>query len=185
MPAEDLLAEYIAVENLSTMLDLGFDVVTPDMDINDSNREEIRAEISAQRAAMDQAIESRGAADIAGRYKADATSACSKIQSMWAGGLREGYLGNPTLEQVGHRVTMTQFMQQNADVPMETQVVIVEDVFVFTDMMNSDFVFRGSVEDDVITVMPDADRVLAAWPDWVKAPSRKNLEKCKVTLTRE
>ena len=184
-PAQDVAAEAMLLTNLSMVLDFGFTVVMGDLEINDSNRELIRAEIAAKREAIKRTVEVRGVADITGTYTAKATSACSKIQSAWSDGTRQGFLGNPAFTQEGHEVTMTQLADFDGKEPVETPAVIVENALVFVDMMNTDFYFVGLVEGDVITIAPDADKILAAWPDWVKAPSRKNLEKCKVTLTRQ
>lgn len=184
-PARDVALESISLASLSQMLDFGFNIVMGDLEINDANREMIRAEVTAQREAIARAVEIRGVADIAGRYTAEASSACSRIQSAWADGTREGFLGDPTFEQQGHEVTMMQMADFDGEEPMETPVVIVENVLAFTDMMNTDFPFTGIVKGNVITITPETDTILAAWPDWVKAPSRKNLRKCKVTLTRQ
>ena len=184
-PARDVASESVSLTTLSMMLDFGFNIVMGDLEINDSNRELIRAEVAAKREAIRQAVQARGVADISGAYRAEATSACSKIQSGWSDGTRQGLLGNPTFKQDGHEVTMTQLASFNGKEPMETPVVIVENALAFVDMMNTEFYFSGVAEGDVITITPDTDRVLGAWPDWVKKPSRKNLEKCKVMLTRQ
>jgi TPR repeat protein len=184
-PAAAVAAESISLSNLSMMLDFGFNIVMGDLEINDSNRELIRAEVAAKREAIKRAVEVRGAADIAGAYKVKATSACSNIQSGWADGTRQGFLGKPTFTQDGHEVTMTQMADFNGKEPVETPAVVVENALTFVDMMNTEFYFVGEIKGDVITITPDTDRILAAWPDWVKAPSRKNLNKCKITLTRQ
>ena len=107
------------------------------------------------------------------------------VWSRPADGTRQGLLGAPTFEQDGHEATMIQLADFDGKQPIETPVVIVENVLAFTDMMNTDFPFTGVVKGNVITITPDTDRILAAWPDWVKPPSRKNLDKCRVTLTRK
>ena len=183
--ARDVVLEYVSLNNLWMMLDFGFNVVIGDLEITDSNREQIKTEVAVKRKAIGQAIEIRGVADIAGPYTANVTSACSKIQSGWADGTRQGLLGAPTFEQDGHEATMIQLADFDGKQPIETPVVIVENVLAFTDMMNTDFPFTGVVKGNVITITPDTDRILAAWPDWVKPPSRKNLDKCRVTLTRK
>lgn len=184
-PAKDVVLEWNSLVLLSQMLDYGFTIVIGDLEINDSNRDVIRADVEAKREAIRRAVEIRGVADIAGDYKAEVTSACSKIQSGWADGTRRGLFGAPSFEQQGHEVRMIQLADFNGKEPMETPVVIIENVLAFTDMMNSDFPFIGIVEGKVITITPQTDRILAAWPDWVKAPSKKNLDRCKVTLTRQ
>lgn len=183
--AKDVALESISLATLSQMLDFGFTVIMDGLEINDANREMIRAEVDAKRDAIGRAVEIRGVADIAGTYRAEASSACSKIQSGWADGTRQGFLGDPTFEQSGHEVTMIQLADFDGGQPMETPVIIVENVLAFSDMMNTDFPFTGIMNGNVITIRPETDRILAAWPDWVKAPSRRNLDKCKVTLTRE
>ena len=184
-PAREVAGESIWLSNLSMVLDLGFNVVLGDLQINASNRELIRAEVAAKREAIMRAIEVRGVADIAGTYTVEATSACSKIQSAWADGTQQGLLGNPTFTQAAHEVMMTQLADFNGKEPLETPAIIVEDALVFVDMMNTEFYFFGTVEGEIITMKPDADQVLAVWPDWVQAPAREDLEKCKITLTRQ
>lgn len=184
-PARDVALEAASLETILGMLDLGFNVVTGGIEINDSNREQIRMEFTAAQEAIRRAVEKRGVAEITGSYSAKVTPACSRIQSGWADGTREGLLGNPTFEQQGHKATMRQTATFDGKQPMETPVTIVENVLVFSDMMNSDFYFSGIVTGNVITITPETDMILSAWPDWVKAPSRKNLENCKVTLTKK
>ena len=41
----------------------------------------------------------------------------------------------------------------------------------------------SSGADGVITVRPDVEGILSGWPGWVRAPSRKALADCVVTLT--
>ncbi len=184
-PAPDVALELERLTMLTMMLDIGVNIHMGDLEVNDENREQVRADTQARLAALETAIGRRGTAEVGGAYSAKTTSACSKIQSMWADSTRSGLLGDPVIEQDGYQLKITQLARFNGEQPMETPAVIVEDFLVFSDLMNSDFLFVGRVEDGVITIGPDIDRILAAWPDWVKAPSRKNLERCSVTLKRK
>ena len=83
----------------------------------------------------------------------------------------------------GFTIQLTHHLIHGADTAnVSIPAVVVDSVLTFTDPMNSDYVLIGQVSGGTITVRPDADVVLAAWPKWVKAPNRGDLTKCVVTL---
>ena len=130
------------------------------------------------------AIARRGYEAISGTYRAVATSSCGHIQSMWASGIREGVLGNLNISQDGFKAQLVyQFQLEGKSHSVEIPSIVVESALAFQDPANSDFGFLGQIASGEITVRPDVDAILAAWPNWVKAPSRKDLSECVVTLS--
>ncbi len=130
------------------------------------------------------AIAQRGSGAISGVYRAAATSSCERIQSMWAGGVREGVLRELTISQEGFKAQLAHQVQiEGKSHSVEISGIVVESVLAFQDPANSDFGFWGQLTPGQITVRPDL-KVLDAWPNWVKAPSRKDLSECVVTLSR-
>jgi len=183
-PAQALAMEYNRVETVFTMIDIATALHVGDIVIDDANREDMRAEFIAMQQTMLAAMRMRGAVDIAGLYAMSATGSCGRLPSMWAEGVAGGYLGDPEIRQVGHEFLMSQVVRVDSELPMETPGIIVEDVLVFSDMMNSDFVFTGHADVGSIVIRPNTDFILDGWPDWEAAPERRDLEACRVTLTR-
>jgi len=130
------------------------------------------------------AIARRGYETISGNYRAAATSPCGRIQSMWAGGVQEGVLGDLKISQDSFKARLVhQFHLEGKSHTVEIPGIVVESALVFDDPANSDFTFLGQIAPGQITVRPDVDAILAAWPNFVKAPSRKDLTECVVTLS--
>ena len=155
-----------------------------DLVIGPENREQVRADFQAKLASVHEAIARRGTADAAGGYEMKATRACRRIQSMWAQGVANKELGKPTILQNGHECQIVQSIDFNGVEPLETPAVIVEDTLVFADLMNTDFLFVGHIQGNTVEIQPDTDFILDAWPDWVNPPKRKDLDNCRVTLTK-
>ena len=130
------------------------------------------------------AIARRGYGTIAGSYRAAATSSCEHIQSMWAGGIHEGLLRDLNISQDGFKAKLVhQFELEGKSHSVEIPGIVVESALAFEDPGNSDFGFLGQITPGEITLRPEVDAILAAWPNWVKAPSRKDLTECVVTLS--
>jgi hypothetical protein len=191
-PADKLALEHNRIDTILMLTDFADGVQMPsityhigDLVIGPENREEVRAEFRSKLVSVHEAIERRGSASVAGDYTIKATRACRKIQSMWAQGVATKELGKPTILQNDHECQIVQLIDFNGSEPLETPAVIVEDTIIFADLMNTDFIFVGHARGSVIEIAPDADFILDAWPDWVNPPKRKDLEGCKVTLTRE
>lgn len=184
-PAQALAMEYNRVETVFSMIDIATTLHVGGIVIDDANREQMRAEFLAMQEAMLAALRQRGAVDIGGRYAMSATSSCARLPSMWAEGVAGGYLGDPEIRQDGHEFLMLQDVRADIDQSMETPGVIVEDVMIFSDMMNADFIFTGHADAGSIVIRPDSAFILDGWPEWVAAPERRDLEACRVTLTRK
>jgi hypothetical protein len=185
-PAEALAMSRSRLVTLSMMVSSGFGVQHGDEEINDENREEVAQGINAKLIAQQIAMNRRGYRDIRGRYTATATGSCSKIQSGWADGIAQGMFADATINQDEHEFKIVQALKVKDDEEhaIETPGVIVEDALAFADLMNSDFMYSGHISDDTIVIAPDTDFILDAWPHWVKAPERKDLDRCEIKLLR-
>lgn len=184
-PAEALALEHARVTLVLNLLDIATTLHFGDLVVTDENREQTQSEFANLRVAIEEAMRRRGAVDFGGRYSASATKACKRIPAMWAAGVAERKLGSPEIRQSGNEFTMLQSLRGDERMPLEMTGTVVEDVLVFADFMNSDFIFVGHGDDREIVFAPGSDYILASWPDWVPAPKRGDLDACRVTLERE
>ncbi|MHC4710993.1 MAG: hypothetical protein ACYTA3_11390 [Planctomycetota bacterium] len=159
-------------------------IVSRGLTINQKNAAAVRSKLEKRLAAYERAIRERGYEAITGQYAASATSACARTQSLWAGGIEGGMLEEHEISQDGFTVQLAYRLEYQGNVS-ESKVrgVVVESVLVFTDPINSDFPYIGDIRPGEIEVRPDADAVLAYWPNWARGPDRKDLRDCIVTLT--
>lgn len=190
-PSAKLAMEHNRIDTILMLTDFAGGQQMPnityqigDLVIGPDNRDQVRADFQAKLASVHEAIAQRGSADIAGSYAMKATRACRKIPSMWAQAVANKELGKPTIVQNEHECQLLQAIDINGNEPLETPVVIVEDTMVFADLMNTDFLFVGHVRGNTVEIQPETDFILSAWPDWVTPPKRKDLDNCKVTLTK-
>lgn len=190
-PAEKLAIEHNRIDTILMLTDFASGEQMPnityhvgDLVIGPDNRDQVRADFRAKLASVHEAIARRGTAYVAGDYEMKATRACRRIPSMWAQAIANKDLGKPTIVQNEHECQLVQSIDLNGNEPLETPAVIVEDTMVFADLMNTDFLFVGHVHGNTVEIQPDTDFILSGWPDWVTPPKRKDLDNCKVTLTK-
>ncbi len=128
------------------------------------------------------AISRRGFQEISGPYRTEATASCRRIQSLWAGGIREGALRELNISRDGFKVELVHTVQLEGKThSVVVPGIVVESAIALVDPGNSDFLFLGQIRPGQITVRPDA-KVLAGWPSWANPPSEKDLSECVVTL---
>jgi len=186
-PPLDLARAYSATKQLLDILALaegGGTIQAAGRTIDSNNVKDIKTTLTAQAAIYETAIRQRGYAHLAGRYHGIASPTCNKIQSSWTAGVHDGSLADVTIAQdSGFTIELAHRLVHDADtVNLKVAAVVVDSVITFVDPMNSDYVLIGQVSGGTITVRPDADVVVAAWPHWLKAPDRDDLRKCVVTL---
>jgi hypothetical protein len=184
----DLARSYSAAKQLLDLLALaegGGTIQVGGKKIGPDNVKEVKAEMTTRVAMYETAIRQRGYAHLAGNYHGTATPTCNKIQSLWTSGVQDGSLADVKIsEDSGFTIQLAHRFIHNADTAnVKIPAVVVDSAIVFVDPMNSDYVLVGQVSGGTITVRPDAGVILAAWPNWVKAPDRGDLTKCVVTLT--
>lgn len=159
---------------------------TPAIMVGPDNTDNRRAKQEFYLSVYDSVVHARGYESVAGSYLAGSTPSCEHTHGSWAIGIQGGALADLKITQDDHEVRMVhRFASDDGEFDVEVPGTVVENALVFTDPMNSDFDYFGDIAGNKITVRPDVDRILAAWPEWVgKKPSRDNLSNCIVTLTR-
>ena len=184
-PPIDLAQSYGSISNILEMLPLveaGATLQLPDGEVNKANVATVRAELEQRLAVYGQAIAKRGSISISGEYEAKAKK-CSKSASAWAMSITEGY-DRIFVEQIGPAVTFEASRRRRHNSPEFTATgFCVENAISLIDPMNSDYVLNGELYGEHITIRPDVESILRAWPDFVKPPNRSNLSSCVVVLT--
>jgi len=178
-PAGDLAQGYASSKSTLGMLKMAEAGIT----IQLGDRRKVRKEYETRLATYTAAIEQRGLQDISGDYTAAATG-CGKSGSSWAGMVEEGF-DKVVIKQAGPEITLTVMGQYKGEpLEMGADGVTVEDMLSMIDPMNSDYPLNGRIEEGRITIRPQADFVLRAWPGWAGPPKREDVESCVVTLRR-
>ena len=185
-PAGDLAQGYASSKSTLGMLKMaeaGITIQLGNQKVTQRNVAKVRKEYETRLATYSAAIEQRGLRDIAGDYTAAATG-CRKSGSSWAGMVEEGF-DKVVIEQTGPEITLTVMGQYKGEpFEMGADGVTVEDMLSMIDPMNSDYPLSGRIEESSITIRPQADFVLRAWPDWAGPPRREDVQSCVVTLQR-
>ncbi len=186
--SEDLATSYreqLQITSHFALVEEGGTLHLPNQIVSRDNLEQVKVEVADRMAAVGAAITDRGYATVAGTYVPKATSECKRIPSGWAGSIASGAVSRITVSQDTFELLLVQqFTIEGESGTYEIKGVIVDSTIVFDDMMNSDFGLVGQAAGGTIKVRPQVDQILAAWPSWVKAPNRKDLSRCEVTLTR-
>ena len=186
-PAADLASSYrdlLQIQDHLPLVEGGGTLQLPGRTITRDDLEQFEAELADRLAVLETAITERGYASVSGAYVPKATSACKRIPSGWAQSVAAGAITQITISQEAFQLQLVQvFTIEGESGTFEIRGVIVDSTLAFDDLMNSDFGFFGQIAGGTITVQPDVEQILAAWPDWVKAPSRKDLSRCEVSLS--
>ncbi len=185
-PAADVASSYRVLRQLIDLLSLaerggtvqwGLRTVTRD------NVEQVRLELEQELATLDTAITQRGYGAISGSYEPRATKECERIPSMWAQTIRAGAIKTVKISQEEFTLQLIQEISlEGESFTAEIPGIIVDSIITFADPMNSDFGFVGEATAGTIVMRPEVDAILAAWPTWLKAPNRKDLARCAVSL---
>lgn len=167
------------------MVEAGMTIQTSDMVITPDNVDSVKAELLSRLSIYEAAIDTRGYEAIAGPYQGEATEACKRTQVLWTTSIANGEAGQISIRQDGFEIQIVHtFEDGDESLSAEIPGVIVESAVVFADPMNTDFILVGTVMAEQITVRPDVENNLSAWPDWANPPARADLEACVVTLKR-
>jgi hypothetical protein len=186
VPAAELASSYrelLQITDFLPMVESGGTLHLPDRTVTRDNLEQVKAELADRQAVLKTTITERGYATVSGTYVPKAASACKKIPSGWDQGIGAGTISQITISQEAFELQLVQeFTNEGESGTFEIRGVIVDSTLAFDDVMNSDFGFNGQVTAGTITVRPQVDQILAAWPSWIKAPNRKDLSACEVSL---
>lgn len=184
VPPAELAQSYSSISNVVAMLPLveaGATLRLPDGEVNQNNLAIVRGELEDRLAIYEQAIDRRGAIKLLGEYFAIAQK-CDYSGSSWASLITEGY-DHVFVSQNGPEVTFEVSKKHLLNKPDRRATgYCVENAISLIDPMNSDYVLIGEIHDGLITIRPDVEAILQAWPDFIKPPSRANLTSCIVKL---
>jgi hypothetical protein len=184
VPPLRLAQSVSSIKNVMAMLPLaeaGVALQLPDGEVNKTNVAAVRDELEARLAIYEQAIDKRGVEVLLNEYAAVADK-CTYSQSSWASLIANGY-DHVFVSQNGSEVMLEVSKKRRRNNPERSASgIIVENAVSLTDPMNSDYIMNGEYLDGIITIHPDVESILQAWPDFIQPPSRANLSSCVVTL---
>ena len=187
MPAIELALAYFDTKQLHDHLrlaDMGINLVYAGKVINKDNVDEVRSDIELQLDQIKRVLFKRGFVDLTGLYKVRVTRNCRRSQSWWTQVIDSDISSVIRISQQGNEVFLSHEIINNEDtLSVDLSGVVVESGIALADPMNSEFIFVGDYRDGNIVIRPEVKRILKAWPEWVEAPKRKNLQKCTVELT--
>jgi hypothetical protein len=183
-PAIDLASTYYGEKQLFDSLSLvnhGITIRTPQGRIDSANVGKVRAKLQGLLAIYESAIKQRGYEAIAGVYLSNATASCAQVPSLWLHAMLKGKLGTLNITQNGFTFKFVQPLKDHTST-IVIPGVIVQSSLALSDPANSDFRFRGEVTAEGITLRPDVDAIIDAWPTWMAPLNRASLSSCTIYL---
>ena len=183
--AGDLAQGYLWTKIMLDFLpvtDTGMTIQLPDEAITESNADEYRAGYEKRLSLYRQAIEQRGYQNISGIYQSKTTRSCAKIKSLWVSAIHET---SDSIIEIKQDDMSADFVikgtSNNQEFSLDNPAAIAESSIAILDAMNSEYYFRGEVQDQGIVIKPTLS-VLNTWPSWAGPPSRRDLKNCEITL---
>ena len=185
-PAADLIQGYMftkmVVDGLIPMAEMGITVYAGNEKITERNAESMRTKFQARLDIYSQAINQRGYAQIAGRYRGTSTDECDRAGIFWLGSIGSDEIQDISIFQDGIELTMTlSVLHENDLFDLDIGGYIVESSLILMDPLNSDYHVFGVVSQNQIELRPDP-RVLEGWPGWAAPPKKKDVKNCRVRL---
>lgn len=185
-PATDLIQGYMfarmVADALIPMAEMGITVYAGNEKITKRNAENMRNRFQARLDIYSQAINQRGYAQVAGRYRGTSTAECDRSGVFWLGSIGSDEIQDISILQEGIELTMTlSVLHENDLFDLDIGGYIVESHLILMDPLNSDYHVLGFVSQNQIELRPDP-RVLDSWPGWAAPPKKKDVENCRVRL---
>jgi hypothetical protein len=133
---------------------------------------------------MEQVMQERGYRNLEGDYRFEVKGDCEGAKAWWAALGGSEQCQDPVIHQDKMEVTVIHSCShEGRTVELEQVGKTLGDAVVFVEELNSDLHYLGNISDGVITLHVDAERVLASWPSFEKAPTRKALKSCAIVMT--
>lgn len=152
--------------------------------IDKDNVDEYLAKYQKQLSLYEEAIRQRGSNDLSGMYQGEATESCSRVNSIFAAAIQGQKQGAIEIRQNNmNALLVVSVLQDGGEFDVSNPAAVVESALAVIDAANSDYYFRGQFNNDVIEIKADVS-VLETWPKWANPPSRRDLEKCIITLKK-
>jgi hypothetical protein len=185
-PAPELAQGYLAVkfivQAVLPMAKMGAVVHLGSETINKSNVDKYERKYERRLSTYREAIKQRGYQTISGTYQGKATEACARVHSMWAQLIVEKRTSSIEITQDGFDAQVVVSTEdEGRKIGLRNRAAVAESGIALQDGMNSDYYFRGTIEQGRIELKPDVS-VLRSWPNWAGPPRQKDLENCTVTL---
>lgn len=184
--AADLALNYLSMKHTVRFVAIGerTPVTIGNVTINKNNVDEYKAKYEGRLRIYEQAIRQRGFKEIVGQYRGEATEACVRSNSLFAGLIEEQKQAaiEITQDEIDAQVVIT-VEQEGKEISMAHPAAVAESAVAVNEATNSDYYFRGEIRNSAIVFKPDL-LVLRTWPKWASPPSRKDLENCVITLER-
>ncbi len=196
MPAADLAEGYLAasasVALVKKHVDAGafggsgarFVLGIRGESVDKDNVNEYLAKSQKELSLYEGAINQRGFVKIAGAYKGEATESCSRSNSIFAAILQEQkQVAIEIRQKEMNALIVISVSHEGGEVDVSNPAAVVESAIAVNEAANSDYFFRGEVNNSMIVIRPEVS-VLKTWPKWANPPTRKDLEDCIITLKK-
>ena len=162
----------------------GVKIQTPQGTISKRKAKKISREFEQLVELSKQVMEERGFSNLEGEYTFLVKGDCEGAHAWWAAvGGNNRYCGDLQIRQEGMNISVVQSCERQSDqFDLENSGFTVDDAVLIVEEINADYLYAGTIHDGVISLRVDADRALAAWPDFQKPPSKNAMESCEITL---
>jgi hypothetical protein len=185
-PAADLIQGYMftkwVVDGLIPMAEMGMTVYAGYDTITERNAQRKLVQYKTRLDIYSDAINRRGYAQVAGRYRGTSTESCDRSGAFWLGSIGSDEVRDISISQEGIELTMTlSVLHENKSFDFDIGGYIVESDLILMDPLNSDYYVLGKVHGKQIDLRPDPG-VLEGWPGWAGPPKRKDVRNCLVEL---
>lgn len=184
VPASTLAQDYLRVQLILGFLPLargGVTIQLPGETITQSNVEEYRVRYEKRLSLDGEAIKQRGYKTISGTYKGEATESCANIGSPWVGIIQKNQSEIEIVQKEMEAQLIVRVKREGKEFSLKNPAAIAESAISIVDEMNSDYFFRGEIQNQAIVIKPNLS-VLDSWPTWASPPRRSDLENCIITL---
>ena len=184
--ALDLLSSYQQSQMMLMYAELaesGITIQTPEGRISKRKAKKMTKEHQQKVEVCEQVMRERGFQDLEGEYTFTIKGDCAGAKAFWAQLGASEDCQDPTIRQDGMSISvMHPCTHKGNALDVEYKGTTFDDAAVFTEEMNSDYRYSGTIKDGVIKLRPDAEGALASWPSFDKPPGRKALQSCEITM---
>ena len=185
--ALEILAHYEHSQMMLMYVELaqrGVTIETPEGRLSKRKANKLAKQHTARYQALDQVMRERGVRELAGKYDWAIEGECESAKAWWPAMGQNGMCGHPSITQGGMDLKIIHTCSHEGQEHELTQEGrTLDDAVIVVEELNSDFVYLGQIMDGSIHFRVNAERALANWPSFEKAPSREALSGCTFVLT--
>lgn len=161
----------------------GMVIQTPEGKISKRKAKKLTKEHQLKIDVLEQVMSERGFQNLEGNYTFTIKGDCEGAKAWWAVMGASEECQDPMIRQENMEITVVHPCTHEGDsFDWETTGTTFDDAVIFVEELNSDFLYLGVIKDGVIKLHLDADRALASWPSFEKAPERSALKSCEITI---